>query len=271
MQSFELDSLLSMLPPGQHREAARGLASRDPVELRAELDAMLSLRVETCPRHGEWRPYQIVDGRLCAQHVECPECELQRRRDSVRGLPPRYAGASFDCFEVLTPVHAAAVRHMRGYATRLSLSGRCSENLVLLGPPGTGKTHLACALAREVAATRGVVYARMLDVVDALRRDRFGDAPMTEMDALVNVDLLILDEVGKQAGNDSEAVAAQRLIDGRYSANKPTVLIGNGDLDGMATCITPAGLDRIKGDGTVITLRGKSYRGLDKATLTPSD
>ena len=102
-------------------------------------------------------------------------------------------------------------------------TGRC---LILVGGVGTGKTHLACAIAR-VAIERGYC-ARFETVQRAQRRikDAWRAVDTTEssvVDQFCQPDLLVLDEVGVQTGSDFEKNLIFDVINERYGS-APAIL-----------------------------------------------
>ena len=140
------------------------------------------------------------------------------------------------------------------------------ENVLLAGPIGTGKTHLAIALGIEAARQRRrVVFWRAADLVCSLVEARDQKELGRTMRRLERIDLVILDEVGfvpfdRAGGELLFNVLASRH--GRRSvlittnlafAEWPRVFGGDEKL-------TTALLDRLAEHATVITTKGKSYR-----------
>jgi DNA replication protein DnaC len=140
------------------------------------------------------------------------------------------------------------------------------EVILIQGPPGIGKTHLAVALGvKAVEHGFSVAFYRLDDLLHALRRD--ADVPPTRLRGKKynSVSLLIIDEVGFQPMTRQEASLFFRLVSYRYgrgstilTTNKavkdwPEILAGD---EVMATAM----LDRLLHRAHVFTVRGNSYR-----------
>jgi DNA replication protein DnaC len=262
-----LGDLMNLIPESVRERARQAMGGGDSLASRQLLNASLAAAVEVCGVHGPWHPYTLdASGQLSSQGGLCPSCRKERRQreayGAMSGIPRLYANASFDNFEIVSSKQPDDVDKLATYA--MAIAAGANKNLILLGTPGTGKTHLAIATAHRVsAAGRSVTYINMLDLLDQLRRDRFpqpGEAPGRFSDAITNVDLLIIDECGKQVGNDSEAVAAQRIIDRRVANCMPTIVIGNGSIEDVRQMITGAALDRLMCNCLDVVLEGRSYR-----------
>ena len=143
------------------------------------------------------------------------------------------------------------------------------ENVVFLGPPGTGKTHLATGLGiRACQAGHRVAFATAAEWVA-----RLGDAHTqgrlhAELTRLGRVPLLIIDEVGYIPFDGEAANLFFQLVSARYerasvivTSNKP---FGRwGEVFGDAT-VAAAMIDRLVHHAEVVNLKGDSYRLKDR-------
>lgn len=140
------------------------------------------------------------------------------------------------------------------------------ENVLLLGPCGVGKSHLAIALALK-AIERGH-RAYFLSLHELVTRSRAA-REKNRLDVLLNVitraDLFLLDEVGYLPLESADATFLFEAVSKRYEARKPIILTSNksyGQWDEIFPdpVLATALLDRLLHHATTINIRGESYR-----------
>jgi len=204
-------------------------------------------------------PHQFLDGVL---EIELAAREERRIRTSLKlsGLPTGQTLANFD-FAFQPSVERS----------RIETLGTCawireSYNLLLQGPPGVGKSHLAVSLGmRAVENAFGVIFYRLEDLLALMKRDAELSPARLRRRKYMNVSLLIIDEVGFEPMTRLEASLFFRLVSYRYGRGSILITTNKGIRDWpellagdevLATAI----LDRLLHKSHVLNIRGRSYR-----------
>ncbi len=248
-------------------------------------------RTETCRRHGEFTSHRSFHGRGFLDRPvyrwsSCPKCkeeweqakadsqarverEWQEKRIAacIEGakIPLRFKGKTFDSFQAETDEQRMTLEACRRYVDEFKDNLQAGRCLVLCGTVGSGKTLLASAILYALASKGAkVLYITVAELLRMLRSswgDRAKESEVEILDRLSRLDLLVLDEVGVQYGSEAEKVQLFDVINGRYNAVRPTIVISNLDIAGITAYLGERAVDRLcENGGRMLVFTGKSWR-----------
>lgn len=204
-------------------------------------------------------------------HLLCEEAKTKLSRAyekaiQMSGFPIKKGLAAFDFSFQPSPDK----RQIEELATMRFLEN--SENIVFLGPPGVGKTHLATALGMEAAKHRFTTYyVNCHNLIEQLKRAHFENKLPDRLRILARFKLLIIDEIGYLPMDIQGANLFFQLIARRYEKGS-TIFTSNkpfsqwNDIFADVT-IASAILDRVLHHCTVINIKGESYRLKERKEL----
>jgi DNA replication protein DnaC len=152
---------------------------------------------------------------------------------------------------------------------------RDSTDILILGPPGVGKSHLVQAIGHQAARIGfSVLYRSIFDTInELLQAENFGDNPKM-MKQYLQPDLLIIDDMGIKKLPKQSGEYLFEIIMRRHEL-RSTIMTSNRPLDEWGKLIgdvptATAILDRILQKAEIIQITGKSYRLKNQATAQKS-
>lgn len=231
---------------------------------------------------GRWRKMCPTCATEAEQRREAREAEERQRtataraaadlehRLSISGLAGRFARTTFDTYTAALPAQASALQACQQFAD--AFKADAGGGLWLIGPPGTGKTHLGSAIVSHVirhhlrtASIHGVHQ------VMQMLRGSFGrtqgtgwNEPETTDELLHRLGtqpLLVLDEIGVARDSEWQREQLFAIIDERYRLERPTIVISNLAVPDLKAVLGDRTYDRLREGARIVPMTWPSHRG----------
>ncbi|MCC6538460.1 MAG: ATP-binding protein [Bryobacterales bacterium] len=190
-----------------------------------------------CPDCGGSGWKRVERGGLqSVSRCECVSNARATRLLEVAQIPPLYQNASFENFStqpenpVTNRILQTAVTVANSYARQYPF-GTKKQGLMLIGDPGTGKTHLAVAVMKRLIA-RGFEcvffdYQNLLERIRSSYDQASGAAQREAYQTALDCEVLVLDDLGAHRVTDWVEDTVTSLITYRYNQNKPLITTTN--------------------------------------------
>ncbi|MCD7891571.1 MAG: ATP-binding protein [Ruminococcus sp.] len=189
------------------------------------------------------------------------------------GIKKRFQQRTFPNFRCDTAGRQQNYNIAKEYADNFAYHKANGDGLYIEGTNGTGKTHLAAALALQLINEGIPVVCKtssdlLLDIKKAFDSEYVKEHEV--LSVYKKVDLLIIDDLGKEQCSDWSMSTLYSILNDRYEDMKPTIVTTNYNTEQLVNALTPKGYDntkiiaiisRLRETSTVMTMAWQDCRG----------
>ncbi len=180
-----------------------------------------------------WNEYDLKKSRIIEEEKKLELMqEFSRKVEKIiknSKMSKRNLSYKFDNFEINNS-NKKAFNNLKNYSEKL-VNNIEKKGLILVGNNGVGKTHLACSIANKFIENGiPVIYGTLINLLGELRNSYEIDNSISEMEIIKlyeNVDLLIIDDLGKEKPSEWGLEKLFTIINSRYENKLPVIITTN--------------------------------------------
>lgn len=188
---------------------------------------------EVCPLClGAGVVIEVEKGVSRARVCDCQRRKAAKRRLQAVGIPARYGECSLDDFTTVAGfTHESILRAKRLAESFVDNYPAVDAGLLLMGPVGVGKTHLAAGLVKKLALEKGARcrWCDFSDLLAEIKKRYAGNAfdEYTILEPLVTAEILCLDDLGSMKIRDWTLDLLSYVINQRYVNHRLVIATTN--------------------------------------------
>ncbi len=214
-----------------------------------------------------------ADGADRVARCDCRRDAVIDRRLQDARIPPRYLRCDLDNFVTYPNERLLkAVERARRFADTFPAA---EKGLLLIGPPGIGKTHIAVSVLREVIRSTGArgLYYDTRELLKEIRSTYDATSNRVELDVIgpvMEAELLVLDDLGAERLTDWVEETMSLIVNTRYNERRPTIFTSNwedtpdeGDLNSLVVRVGFRLHSRLREMCEFLEYDGPDYRNLE--------
>lgn len=225
-----------------------------------------------CEQHGEyiskcffgnaWTKCPVCDKeRKQADEAKIAAEEAQKKRQAWAnklgnaGIPERFKMRTLETYQLdyKNVRQQLLFEFCQAYASDFAEKQKMGQSFLMLGMPGTGKTHLSIGIALAIMKQGNTAIfttaSRMFRTIKDTYRKGSEQSESEVMSIYTDCDLLIVDEVGVQRGSDYEKDTFFDVINERYENLKPTIVLSNLTIEEIKNYLGERVFDRLRENG----------------------
>ena len=207
------------------------------------------LRCECEQAKAKWDALESEEQRRQEEERRQQE-ELSRRKRvenalARSGMKKRFLARTFANFQTDTAGRAKAHRTAKEYADNFTAHMANGDGLYIEGTFGTGKTHLAAAIAIQLMEQgHNVIFKTADDLLRDIKAtfDETGQEEKKVLDRLKTCELLVIDDIGKEQATDWSTAQLYAIINDRYECQRPLIITTNFNENDLVAVESPKGV-----------------------------